>query len=388
MTTKSNPTLPVPKGMGRFGRAAGADPVIDRTGGRFGAGIIRGVSLAARGEALGHGMWLDEVTLSQIAELASRTGEAGLKCRFTHPGMSSDGMGRHLGRLHDVRHEGDKVLGDLHFSKSAHETPDGDLAEYVMTLTEEDPAAAGLSIVFHHDWQAEEAFEEEHTVDEEYENHRGRKGIRKVFRSPDLDNENHYPHVRIRELRAADVVDEPAANPSGMFDAAPLPREVDSLMMYATGLSDQRPEVSAFGVDADRASQFFRRWAERHGVTFSIGTEAAPDPAGEQMSTETPAKPELTREQFAAELKSYTDRFGAENGAKWFSEGKSYTEALEAHCDSLQAQLAAANEATAAAEQKLASLSLGEETAVETGATDAKKRTFAQHVKAGGQKNA
>lgn len=383
MTTKSNPALPVPEGVGRFGRAAGAAPVIDREGGRFGAGIIRGVSLAARGEALGHGMWLDDVTLSQVAEFAARTGDVGVKSRFTHPDMSSDGMGRHLGRLHDVRVEGDKVLGDLHFSKSAHDTPDGDLAEYVMSLAEEDPAAAGLSIVFHHDWQAEEAFEAEHTVAEEYEDGNGRKRTRSVFRSPDPDNENHYPHVRIHELRAADVVDEPAANPSGMFDAAPLPREVDALLMYATGLSDQRPEVSSFGVDADRASQFFRRWAERHGVTFSTGTEAAPDPAGEQMSTETPVNPGMTREQFAAELKSYTDRFGAENGAKWFAEGKSYTEALEAHCDSLKAQLAAANEATAAAEQKLASLSLGEETPVETGATDSAKpkRTFAEHVK-------
>lgn len=383
MTTTSNPILPVPDGMGRFGRAAGAAPVIDREGGRFGAGIIRGVSLAARGEALGHGMWLDEVTLSQVAEFAGRTGEAGLKCRFTHPGMSSDGMGRHLGRLHDVRVAGDKVLGDLHFAKSAHDTPDGDLAEYVMSLTEEDSAAAGLSIVFYHDWLAEEAFESENTEEHEYEDERGRKRVSHVFRSPDPANENHYPHVRIRELRAADVVDEPAANPSGMFDAAPLPREVDALLCFATGLSDKRPEVSSFGVDADRASQFFRRWAQSHGVTFS-SKEAAPDPAGDQMGTETPAKPELTREQFAAELKSYTDRFGAENGAKWFAEGKSYTDALEAHCEDLQSQLAAAKEATKAAEEKLASLSLGEETPVETGAKDqpAKKRTFAQHVKA------
>lgn len=34
MTTKSNPARPVPMGMGRCGRAAGAAPVIDREGGR------------------------------------------------------------------------------------------------------------------------------------------------------------------------------------------------------------------------------------------------------------------------------------------------------------------------------------------------------------------
>lgn len=46
------------------------------------------------------------------------------------------------------------------------------------------------------------------------------------------------------------------------------------------------------------------------------------------------------RAALTAELKRFTDRFGRENGAKWFSEGKSYVEALELHSDVLSEQVA------------------------------------------------
>ena len=38
---------------------AKADNAIDPTGGNFGAGIIRGFAVITRGEALGHGFWID-----------------------------------------------------------------------------------------------------------------------------------------------------------------------------------------------------------------------------------------------------------------------------------------------------------------------------------------
>ena len=139
----THPELPVKESLFRGARVPVAEPVnVARNGGDNGAGLLSGVSLIAAGEALGHDMWIDDVTLSQVAEYANQ-GKHGIKSRFTHPSMSADGMGRHLGRIKDVRVEGDRVLGDLHFAKSAHATPDGNLAEYVMELAEEDPAAAG-----------------------------------------------------------------------------------------------------------------------------------------------------------------------------------------------------------------------------------------------------
>ena len=373
--TKAKPELPVRDGLARLNRTGSPDqPEIDRGGGN-GAGLITGVSLATVGEARGHRLWLDQETLSQIVAMGSK--ETGLKCRFTHPGMSSDGLGRHLGRLRDLRIEGEKVLGDLHFAQSAHETPDGDLADYVMTLTEEDPAAAGLSIVFYHDWEAEDEFYEANQEEYEYQDSSGKthKGTR--FKSPDPRNENNYHHVRIRDLRAADVVDEPAANPGGMFDAVSLPRDVDQLLSYATGISAQKPQASAFGVDGDRASQFLARWLDQHGLTLGPKEKAMAD---EPAKETTPAQP--TREEFTAEMNRFVSEFGAENGAKWFGENKSFEDAVLLHVKELHSQLAAEKEARQQAEERLASLALGEDKEVETGSEDSSKKkvTFAEYT--------
>jgi hypothetical protein len=372
------PQIPVLVGIGRLGRAGGADPVVDREGGKFGAGIIRGVSLACVGEALGHEMWLDQETINQVSEYSKAKSENGLKCRFTHPGMSSDGMGRHLGRLFDVQTDGNKSVGDLHFTESSHKTPDGDLAEYVMKLTEEDPTAAGLSIVFHHDAEAESEFEAQHQEEYKYEDYRGRSITSTRFKSPDPNNENSYPHVRINELRAADIVDEPAANPDGLFDRHPLARQADELLSFAAGLSDKQPNVSSFGIDGQRAQQFFDRWLESHQLSLTPTTEKTAM-ADKPEAPQQPAAPEVTRESLLAEQKRYTDKFGAENGVKWFSEGKTYEEALELFCDNQSQQIVGLQTSLKESEDKLASLSLGEDEPVPTTpGGDEKKVTFAQ----------
>lgn len=373
MSKTANPPA---KEIDRLARAEGAEPAIDREGGKFGAGVIRGVSLASVGEALGHGMWLDQTTIEQVAEHSAATGETGLKARFTHPGLSSDGMGRLLGRLYDVRVEGEKAVGDLHFAKSSHDTPDGDLAEYVMMLTEEDPRAAGLSIVFHHDFDAEAEFENQHMIEHEDEDYRGRKRVRMRFKSPDPRNQHNYPHVRLSELRAADIVDEPAANPDGLFDRSPLARQADELLSYAVGISDKKPAASAFDIDGDRASQFFKRWLSSHGL--SITPEKEPTEMADKQTPETPA---VTRESLLAEQKQFTDKFGAEDGVKWFTEGKSYEQALEMFCDKQQEQIDQLSEQLSEANEKLASIQLGEEEPVETLPVEAtKKRSFASRI--------
>ncbi|MCD0459949.1 hypothetical protein [Roseiconus lacunae] len=376
-TTKTPADAPA-KDIARFGRADGADPDIDREGGKWNAGIIRGVSLASVGEALGHGMWLDQTTIEQVAEYAQSTGDTGLKCRFTHPGMSSDGMGRHLGRLFDVRVEGEKAVGDLHFAESAHKTPDGDLAEYCMMLTEEDPKAAGLSIVFHHDFNAEYEFQSDHEEDYEYEDHRGRTIKSKRFKSPDERNEHNYPHVRMNELRAADIVDEPAANPDGLFDRSPLARQADQFLSYAAGVSDTKPGATTFGIDGDRASQFFDRWLESHGLSL-VSTEVAA--MANDTTPEVPAT-EITRKSLLAEQQRYIDRFGAEDGVKWFADGKSFEDCLGLFADKQSELIESLTAERDEAIEKLASVQLGEDEPIETyPGEESKKVPFSQYVK-------
>lgn len=348
-----------------------ADPVVDRAGGRFGAGIIRGVSLASVGEALGHDMWLDETTIDQVVEFAAAS-EHGIKSRFTHPDICSDGMGRHLGRLHDVRKQGLQAVGDLHFAKAAHDTPDGDLAEYVMTLTEEDQAAAGLSIVFHHDDEAEMDFLHA-CVNESDE-----------FESPDPLNKHGYPHVRLKELRAADIVDEPAANPNGLFDRDRLPREVDAILSYATGLTEEKP-TTAFGVDGVRAVAFFQTWLKSHELTIIPDKELAE--MANENKPDAPATPAVTRESLLAEQKRYTEKFGAEDGVKWFGDGKSYEESLELFCEKQQAEITRLSEALKVAEEKLAAIPNGEESPIETFPGDANKKSLASRIRVVGTAN-
>ena len=373
--------LPVPREIDRFEyRSRGAEPKVDRKGGRFGAGIIRGVSLAAVGEALGHDMWLDQQTIEQVTQYAQSKGDTGLKARFTHPGLSSDGMGRLLGRLHDVRTVGDKSIGDLHLAESAHDTPDGDLADYVMTLTEEDPSAAGLSIVFAHDFEAEEVFQASNMADEEYEDSKGRVYKTQRFQSPDPANEKSFPHVRLSELRAADIVDAPAANPDGLFDRSPMARQADELLSYAAGISEKKPSASSFAIDSDRASQFFTRWLTSHGLTILSTEEVAA--MSEATKPALPEVPQITRESLLAEQKRYVDKFGAESGVKWFTEGKSYEDALGLFCEQQAEQIESLKAAVSDAEAKLSSIDNGEKEPIDTHPGEASKpKTFASRIR-------
>lgn len=240
--------------MLRASIAKGEKPTVDPEGGDYKQGMIRGFAMITKGEALGHGMWIDDAFLDQTVE--AMRAEGSVKSRFTHPGLSGDGLGKFLGRAKNARRDGDKVLADLHFSESSHVSPDGDLAKYVMTLAKEDPEAFGASIVFEHDPQIAGEFAGDHlNTDGDFE-------------SPDHANEKNLPHARLRRLYAADIVDEPAANPDGLFHRGDeIADEADKLLSYALGFTDAKPTVAHLSIDPDRAVGFVKRFLDQHGVT-------------------------------------------------------------------------------------------------------------------------
>jgi len=176
--------------------------------------VIYGVSAAQAVEALGHGLMLDAKTLQQIVDLGNAT-KNGVKSRYTHPGLSSDGMGKQLGRMKNFRVEGDKAIGDLHLYESASRTPSGDLAGHVMDLADEDGAAFGLSIVAGGDrvWVLDDGTEI--PVDEWQESEDSEE---QGYRPANATTKK--PVFRVLELDAVDVVDEPAANRDGLFSSA------------------------------------------------------------------------------------------------------------------------------------------------------------------------
>ncbi|MBI5050533.1 MAG: hypothetical protein HZC11_06640 [Nitrospirae bacterium] len=161
-------------------------------------GIIYGFAVITKGEARGHGLEIDETTLDQAVELGAKS-SIGLKSRFGHPNMSNSAVGTFLGRAKNFRKEIGVVRADLYFDKTAYNTPNGDLAGYVLDLAESDPDAFGSSIVF----------------DGEPEYRLNEDGTRKKDPATGKDL---LPLARITKLWAVDVVDDPAAN-NGMFGA-------------------------------------------------------------------------------------------------------------------------------------------------------------------------
>lgn len=313
-----------------------SDVSVERTGGMYDAGLITRASIVTRGEALGHDLWIDHDMLSDVAgEINSQL----VKVRFSHPGLSSDGIGLKLGRLKNARVEGDRVLADVHFQRASHATPDGDLADYVMTLSEETPEDFGISIVFDRDIEKEL----EHT-------HDNRPGP--AFVSPDELNENNFAHARLSKLVAADFVDSPAANPSGLFHRGQeAARTGEEFLEYVLGLSDAKPRSSALSVDPDRAAIFLARFLERHNLSIQ---------KGQTVSDEQAVEPAKTRDEFNADLKRYTEKFGHQNGSEWLAEGVDWETALERQCDELASQVSTLTEKVNELESVVEAVELGE----------------------------
>lgn len=327
----------------RAPKAKGSAARVEREGGKYGAGIIHGVSLITAGEALGHGMWIDETFVAQTAEALAAESN-GIKSRWTHPDMSGDGLGKLTSRIMDPvpSADGRQLLADQHFLKIGHRSPDGDLAAYLMDLAEEDPAAYGLSIVFYQDEAASELHRLENT------------GADGVFRSPDPLNVDNLPHVRLGWLTAADAVDTPAANPDGLFSSRrDIAAEADEVFEYALGLRDEKPCTVQFGVDADRLRGFAARFLQSHNLELK---GAAMDPVSDEGAAgATPTATVEQLEQLAAtdpraESKRFRDAFG-DQGAVWYAEGLSYEAALAKQNEQLAARLSAVEAKLAAAGQ-------------------------------------
>lgn len=359
MTTTRNNFLAAAPTEFRTAALRSAGGKIDRK-----AGTLSNVAIITEGEAAGHDAWIDSHFAAQVAA-ATNASTAGIKARFQHPSMSSDGLGKFLGRFTNATVDGEVTRGDLRLSESAHRTPDGDLYEYIMELADTDPQSLGVSIVFEHDQEAEI----EHFLD-----HGGRLRdgypIFDGYQSPDQRNVDNLPHVRLSRLRAADVVDEPAANPGGMFyRGAEIPQAADALLDYAAGLSEKTPaEFSAIPIHPDRLRGFLSRWLDARGMAIkakkepqamTTATESAPvepvTPTIEPEATETPAA-EPTATPAPAELsdgQKFIDAFG-EKGGVWFAWGKTYAEAQDLHNTALSEKIAAQDKAIADLTTKLA----------------------------------
>ena len=242
--------------------------------------VIMGASaMQSNVEALGHGFLIDDKTLTQLVALGNgKSKDAGIKSRFTHPSLSSDGLGKFLGRGRNFRHVGDKVLFDLHLSDLASKSPDGDLRDYAETLARDEPDIAGFSVVVSQDkpaWKLEDGTEV-HTRER-----------------PD-NATTDMPFLRLKDFHAVDLVDEPAANRDGVFSAfagttnalgqlafakvddvllsmgvlpADIPNFVESIISGAVGMpADLQQFIKANSIEPEKVRLFASNYVQARRV--------------------------------------------------------------------------------------------------------------------------
>lgn len=342
---------------------------ISTTGGMFDAGYIKNVSIITQGEALGHGMWIDDAFIDQVSD-DLQANESGIKVRFTHPDMSGDGLAKGMGRAFYRKKKKDKVYADIHFWKSAHGGPDGDLAGYVLQRASEDPSSFGMSISFQQDAEAQLEFVEEHSDGG-------------AFGSPDPNNLDNLPHVRLAKLRAADFVDEPAANPDGLFSVDETFKEAEQMLSFALGLTTDQPETCSFGVDPSRAAGFVKRFMESRNMkiqfqnaavaeveqpeqeavseevvqdavhevleavlstddeSVEVVAEEQADPVEALAEVDEPVVAQeagLSSDSTREDLERFVSAFGVQFGTKYFLEGKSYADTSADYIKALSAE--------------------------------------------------
>lgn len=159
-------------------------------------GLVKGVAIMTKGNVSDSRQWeIDDDTLDQIVAAGKAQKNMGLKSRFGHPNMSTTALGTFLGRMKNFYKDGDIARADLYLSRTAYETPDGDLATYILNLAEKDPDAFGTSVVLG-DFELAYRIEKDGT------------------RKKDKEGKEMPPLLRVKTLMAVDVVDDPAANNS------------------------------------------------------------------------------------------------------------------------------------------------------------------------------
>ena len=197
----------------------------------------------------------DELTAQQVVDYGNAN-NIGTKARFTHPSMSSDGLGKYLGRWSNFRLDGDTVRADLQVAESAFRSPQGDLGSYVLDLAEEDPDSFGNSISFKPDWDAMD----------------------------DTETDDGLQMVRLSGLKAVDVVDEPAAT-SGLFSREGDARDLPAM---AVRLLDEHFAGAPADVISGRVNGLLKRYFRSRGLTMT--TENEPVTTDEKPGT-APAEP-------------------------------------------------------------------------------------------------
>jgi hypothetical protein len=233
--------------------------------------VISDVSVITIGEAKGHGMLIDEKTLEQVKQAAETYG-GGLKVKTDH----YSGFNEIVGALKNFRIDGDQLRADLYLLKNH------DATARILEMAELMPDTFGLSI---------------------------------SFSGQHIEDDSGTTFARCSEIYSADLVDAPAANPTGLFSA-----KVDSAKQamdekqfaeaLSAALAPITEKLNAFeAFMADATTKFAALEAkpeDKMAVEVEISEE---DDTAEGEEKESDMSAKLAAE--VAELKSLVANFGA-----------------------------------------------------------------------------
>ena len=210
------------------------------------AGVLRGVSVITEGEAKGHQLQIDATTLQQVKACAETYAD-GLRVKMDH----FTGIDAMVGVLKNFAIDGPQLRADMYLLKSH-----ADFAK-IMEMAATMPGAFGLSIAFSGKPEA-------------------------------IGEGTHF--ARCTEIYSCDIVDIPAANPSGLFSnpmktAPEITPEDEALATVTITVTtpEDAAEQEAEETPADEAAESPAEQAQE----VADGTE---QPIAEMPDAETPAE--------------------------------------------------------------------------------------------------
>lgn len=215
------------------------------------SGIIHDVSVCTVGEAKGHGVQLEQEFIERVGFLGNQF-TAGLKCRFGHPSMSNEALGTYAGRFKNFRIEGTKAIADLHLDEVAKKSPNGDLYGYIIGMAQKNADMFGSSIVFTPGKLYQRDEEGNKVYPDKTDEWSGRP-IKKFSDKPWF--------IECEALHATDLVDEPAANDSGLFSSARF--NADKFAVRIDEFLNSNPDIWDFiGKHPEKVEPFVKRYQD------------------------------------------------------------------------------------------------------------------------------
>jgi hypothetical protein len=171
--------------------------------------IIEGVSVISVGEAKGHGLFVDAQTLREVKACAE-TYAGGVKVNLDH----GAGIRDIVGFVDNFRIIGEKLVADLNLLQNAERR------EYVLEIAEKLPDTFGISIAF----------------------------------SGPVREIDGKRFASCEELYSADLVQTPAANPTGLFSF-----EAKSVDKFSSDMEDEKTQAEEIVKDEIDISDILSR---------------------------------------------------------------------------------------------------------------------------------